>query len=227
MTGGTVIQNGLRYLQLHISLEQGKDLPGFPLTQMFTQVSLVGQNGFEFELPTYILQFDGDFSDGIDPFLSSGAHQILEIHEQNSSMVVATCHLTGILPAMIHSTKEVWLQSPSSLLRENGMFLTVLGTKQGLSAFRKNIGSIIPGTMKMRISSDIKADWVAAPQLPARRKEVIELAVSMGYYQTPRKCTQREIADALGLRQGTVAEHLQSAEGTIIQSWAEQTRTAG
>ena len=81
--------------------------------------------------------------------------------------------------------------------------------------------------MKMRISSDTKADWVAAPQLPARRKEVIELAVSMGYYQTPRKCTQREIADALGLRQGTVAEHLQSAEGTIIQSWAEQTRTAG
>ncbi|MED6337879.1 MAG: helix-turn-helix domain-containing protein, partial [Candidatus Thermoplasmatota archaeon] len=38
------------------------------------------------------------------------------------------------------------------------------------------------------------------------------------------KCTQRALAEKLGVRQGTVAEHLQSAESTIIQSWADQAK---
>ena len=56
------------------------------------------------------------------------------------------------------------------------------------------------------------------------RKEVMELAVKLGYYSTPRKCTQRDLAEALGVRQGTIAEHLQSAESMIIQSWADQAK---
>ena len=74
----------------------------------------------------------------------------------------------------------------------------------------------------MRITKNLKADWIAAPKLPERRKEVMDLAVKRGYYQTPRKCTQRELAEELGVRQGTIAEHLQSAESTIIMSWSEQ-----
>ena len=50
----------------------------------------------------------------------------------------------------------------------------------------------------------------------------MELAVKLGYYSNPRKCTKRELAEALGVRQGTGAEHLQSAEGMIIKSWADQ-----
>ena len=75
----------------------------------------------------------------------------------------------------------------------------------------------------MRISKTIAADWISAPKLPKRRHEVMRTAVELGYYSTPRKCTQRDIADHLGIRQGTVAEHLQSAEGIIIQSWFQQT----
>ena len=61
-----------------------------------------------------------------------------------------------------------------------------------------------------------------AAMSPSERKQVMDLAVKRGYYQTPRKCTQRELAEELGVRQGTVAEHLQSAESTIIMSWSEQ-----
>ena len=71
----------------------------------------------------------------------------------------------------------------------------------------------------------MKADWIATPQLPERRKQVMDLAVKRGYYKTPRKCTQRELAEELGVRQGTVAEHLQSAEGLIIESWSEQSNS--
>ena len=225
MNGGEMVSSGMRYLQIHIPIEQGKDLPGYPLISMFDQVSLICPDAFDSELPTFVLQFIGDFSMGYEQYRTSSAHRILHVHEHNDRVLVATCHLIGIIPMTVHNTEGAWLQTPSSLLRENGMLLTILGTKNGLSEIRQKFSAILPGEMKMRITSDIKAEWVAAPQLPERRKEVIELAVEMGYYQTPRKCTQRDIAEALNLRQGTVAEHLQSAEGSIIQSWADQTKS--
>jgi len=225
MNGETMATTGMRYLQIHIPVEQGKGLPGYPLISMFNQVSLICPDGLEDNLPTYVLQFNGDFSNGYEQYLSSKAHRILYVHEHNETVLVATCHLTGILPMMVHQTEGAWLQTPSSLLRENGMLMTILGTKRGLSDIRQKFASLVPGELKMRITSDIKAEWVAAPQLPERRKQVIELAVEMGYYHTPRKCTQRDIADELNLHQGTVAEHLQSAEGAIIQSWSEQTKS--
>jgi len=225
MNGGKMANSGMRYLQIHIPVEQGKGLPGYPLISMFNQVTLICPDVLEDNLPTYILQFNGDFSNGYEQYLSSKAHRILHVHEHTETMLIATCHLIGILPMMVHQTEGVWLQTPSSLLRENGMLMTIIGTKKGLSDIRRKFVSSVPGELKMRITSDIKAEWVATPQLPERRKEVIELAVDMGYYHTPRKCTQRDIATALNLRQGTVAEHLQSAEGAIIQSWSEQTKS--
>jgi hypothetical protein len=225
MNGGSMTSSGMRYLQIHIPVEQGKDLPGYPLISMFEQVSLICPDAFESGLPTFVLQFIGDFSMGYEQYRTSDAHEVLHVHEHNDRVLVATCHLIGVIPMAVHNTEGVWLQTPSSLLRENGMLLTILGTKNGLSDIRQKLTEIVPGEMKMRITSDIKAEWVAAPQLPERRKEVIELAVEMGYYHTPRKCTQRDIAEVLKLRQGTVAEHLQSAEGSIIQSWADQTKS--
>ena len=68
----------------------------------------------------------------------------------------------------------------------------------------------------------IVGDWIAAPKLPERRNMVIKTAVEQGYYDTPRKCTQKDIAELLGIKQGTVAEHLQMAESVIIKSWSDQ-----
>jgi predicted DNA binding protein len=49
----------------------------------------------------------------------------------------------------------------------------------------------------------------------------------MGYYNAPRKCRQRDIADSIGLKQGTVAEHLQIAESLIINAWYNQAERSG
>ena len=76
--------------------------------------------------------------------------------------------------------------------------------------------------MDMRISNLDIGDWMMVPKLPIKRNLVIKTAVELGYYSTPRGCNQNVIADFLGLKQGTVAEHLQKAEHVIINSWAEQ-----
>ena len=100
--------------------------------------------------------------------------------------------------------------------------MTIQGTSKGLKYARDNLVSLIPEKLEMRISKTISADWIAAPKLPERRHVVMRTAVEMGYYDTPRKCTQKDIADLLSIQQGTVAEHLQYAESIIVNSWAKQ-----
>ncbi|WP_246998739.1 helix-turn-helix domain-containing protein [Halosolutus gelatinilyticus] len=55
-------------------------------------------------------------------------------------------------------------------------------------------------------------------QLTDRQKEIVRAAIAAGYYDVPRRTTQRDLATELGLSQRTIGDHLQRAEAKIIQS---------
>lgn len=172
----------------------------------------------------YILCLKYSNDEAMEEFNRNESFQLTEIIEQKEGSVLAKAHAKGPIAMLVHNNPEIWLQTPTQVSSLSGLFMTVHGTTKGLKRFRDDVGELLPPSIKIRISKDLKADWIAAPQLPNRRKEVMELAVRLGYYSTPRKCTQRDLADALGVRQGTIAEHLQSAESMIIQSWADQAK---
>jgi predicted DNA binding protein len=58
--------------------------------------------------------------------------------------------------------------------------------------------------------------------LPSRQQVVLDKAIEMGYYERPRGCTQRDIADVMEIKQATVSEHLQSAESNIIHLYKDR-----
>ncbi|WP_449329046.1 helix-turn-helix domain-containing protein [Salinigranum rubrum] len=60
-----------------------------------------------------------------------------------------------------------------------------------------------------------------AAQLTDRQIEVVRKAVAAGYYEIPRRVTQRELADEIGVSQGTIGDHLRRIESKIIQSVIE------
>ena len=57
-----------------------------------------------------------------------------------------------------------------------------------------------------------------AGQLTDRQKEILRTALAAGYYDIPRRATQRDLAAELGLSRGTIGEHLRRAEAKIIRS---------
>ena len=100
----------------------------------------------------------------------------------------------------------------------------------GLRYSRTNINKLIAllgDAFQISVNNNFQGQWDTAPGLPRRRKEVLETAIMMGYYNAPRKCRQRDIADSIGLKQGTVAEHLQIAESLIINAWFHQSGNTG
>ncbi|WP_227354371.1 helix-turn-helix domain-containing protein [Haladaptatus salinisoli] len=57
-----------------------------------------------------------------------------------------------------------------------------------------------------------------AGQLTDRQKEILRAALAAGYYDIPRRATQRDLATELGLSRGTIGDHLRRAEAKIIRS---------
>ena len=57
-----------------------------------------------------------------------------------------------------------------------------------------------------------------AGQLTDRQIEILRTALAAGYYDVPRRATQRDLAAELGLSRGTIGEHLRRAEAKTIRS---------
>lgn len=57
--------------------------------------------------------------------------------------------------------------------------------------------------------------------LTERQLEVLDAALEVGYYEEPRRGTQADVAEAVGLAPATVGEHLRRIEGTVLRSLRE------
>lgn len=58
-------------------------------------------------------------------------------------------------------------------------------------------------------------------RLTPREREVLEAAVTLGYYSNPREASYEDIATAFGRSTGTVGEHLRNAETKVMNALLE------
>lgn len=103
---------------------------------------------------------------------------------------------------------------------ERGFRLTLFGAD---AALRRAIAAIPKG---VRVTLERTGDYQPSTRHPAwqlteRQREIVRAALAAGYYDTPRRVTQRDLAVELGLSQGTVSEHLQRAEAKLVRSIME------
>ncbi|MAU73865.1 MAG: helix-turn-helix domain-containing protein [Candidatus Poseidoniaceae archaeon] len=213
----------LRYFQIRVSHAQAKHLPGYAITNFFNSVEMIAGTGKVGSVPSCILkvEYDGTELPILDEELT-GSLLIDRILEEKEGFAYLKVRTPGPIQMIVAREQDCWVVPPTYLSKKNGLFMTIQGTPKGLKKVKDNLQLLIPEKIEMRISKMIIGDLIAAPKLPERRHLVITTAVEKGYYDTPRKCTQKDIADVLGIKQGTVAEHLQYAESVIINSWADQ-----
>ncbi|MAK20538.1 MAG: hypothetical protein CMA05_04415 [Euryarchaeota archaeon] len=213
----------LRYFQIRVSHAQAKHLPGYAITNFFNNVEMIAGTGKVGSVPSCILkvEYDGTELPILDEKLT-GSLLIDRILEEKEGFAYLKVRTPGPIQMIVAREQDCWVVPPTYLSKKNGLFMTIQGTPKGLKKVKDNLQLLIPEKIEMRISKMILGDLIAAPKLPERRHLVITTAVEKGYYDTPRKCTQKDIADVLGIKQGTVAEHLQYAESVIINSWADQ-----
>ena len=206
----------LRYMQLEISVDSAKDLPGSILPKYFLNCEFVSKIRITDEgLECYLkIDFVDEASLDVD-------HPTLKIQEiiskSGNSALVKAC-LSGPIQIMFFEIPDVWWVYPTKL-DENKFTITVRGTTAALRQVRNGFKDLVGNGFTVKLGSESLQGPEFEDILPEKQRLVLDTAIEMGYYSRPRRCTQREIASVLNIKQATVSEHLQSAESKIINTF--------
>ena len=218
----------LGVMQVKISAEVGEDysMPGVRLLEYFHSIEFLKEFGVENGVQNYLLKGTYKSKKEFEQLPKIESFEIVKIYEIDDTSAIFSAKMTGPIPQMLSLSEDVWPTMPT-IMSLDGLILTLQGSSVGLTSVRKKLLDIFGSHFRVSVNNNFQGQWDTAPGLPRRRKEVLETAIRMGYYNAPRKCRQRDIADSIGLKQGTVAEHLQIAESLIINAWFQQAERSG
>ena len=206
----------LRYMQISVTPEIGANLPGTGLMNIFEDVEFLSHISTENGNMRCLLRLEHDAPSLLEDSFDS--LEILRVIEQSPTASLVEAIASGPLPRIFAALEHVWWVSPSYLTKE-GFVLTIRGTAQALRSAREGLSSLLGDRYKMKLGAESAHNAHFLELLPEKQRTVLDQAIKMGYYDRPRRCTQRAIAEALDIKQATVSEHLQSAESTIIHAF--------
>jgi predicted DNA-binding protein (UPF0251 family) len=212
------MDNLLRNITVHVDTVQGSGLPGAALLEVFDHVELLSpleRLDHGLDLMVRLTLAPGARLNDLAP---ESAAEVRQVHARQGRVAIATVRFTGPVMRLFTVGEGCWLNTPTYLDARHGLHLTVAGTTDAVREYRRAFADLVPGNLAMRISRLMPhTGHITAPEISPRRLEVLRTAYDMGYYATPRACTQRDIAERLGVKQATVAEHLQRAESDVVQ----------
>lgn len=205
----------LRYMQVEMSLQVGGGLPGSNLPDSFLNSEFVTL--IETTKSGMICYVKFEFNDASALNKDHGGLEILEIKSVTKNSALAKVLLNGPVAMMFCEDNEVWWVNPT-YLNPVGLSLTIRGTRAGLTIIRESFSQLVGNGFSVKLGAESMHSPEFRDMLPHKQRIVLDKAIEMGYYSRPRGCTQRDIANAMNIKQATVSEHLQSAESKIINS---------
>ncbi|GAA5042819.1 hypothetical protein GCM10025751_06640 [Haladaptatus pallidirubidus] len=112
---------------------------------------------------------------------------------------------------------EVFFDFPIESTGDGGLRVVMVGETNGvLQEALADVPAELDVTVE-RIGAYPEAGGNVVALLTDRQREVMDVALDLGYYDVPRQATHRDIADRMGLSVGTVGEHLQKIESRVFK----------
>tara|TARA_Y100000766_G_scaffold111551_1_gene95510 strand:+ start:3634 stop:4287 length:654 start_codon:yes stop_codon:yes gene_type:complete len=213
----------LSQMQLIVQAEDATELPAVELLRMCKKLSFI--RVMEVVNGSPIMLFSTHFHQGfsVRDIDSVPSVELINVLDSDGDLFFFTAKMGGPMARLVVSQEDAWPIAPI-IVEKKQLILSMQGTPAGLSTFRNQVKSLIGSRFKLSINKSYQGEWLTAPSMSPRRKEVLETAIHMGYYNQPRECKQQDIAVQLNRKQGTIAEHLLLAEGNILKAWFEQSR---
>ena len=215
----------LSQMQFIVQYEDAVELPAGELVNMCKKLTFIRVTHIMDGSP--VLLFDATLLDhfSIDDLDSVPSVELLDILNSDGNQYLFTARMSGPIARLLISQDDAWPIAPI-IIEKKQLILSMQGTPTGLSVFRNQVKSLLGSRFKLTVNKSYQGEWLTAPSMSPRRKEVLETAIHMGYYNHPRECKQQDIAVQLNRKQGTIAEHLLLAEGNILKAWFEQSRVS-
>lgn len=206
----------LRYMQIEITMEAGRDLPGYILQNFFSNCEFVSKIGWNDKALECYLKVDFDDEGALE--IKHPSFTILEVITKSEHSALVRVMMDGPVPHIFSEVQNVWWVHPTKL-DMNKFTISIRGTTESLRLIRNAFKELVGNGFTVKLGAESLQGPEFKSILPQKQRLVLETAIEMGYYSRPRKCTQRDIAKVLDIKQATVSEHLQSAESKIINSF--------
>ena len=206
----------LRYMQIEITMEAGRELPGYILQNFFSNCEFVSKIGWIDDALECYLKVDFDDAAALE--IEHRSFTVLEVISKSENSAIVRATMDGPVPHIFSKIENVWWVHPTKL-DMNKFTVSIRGTTAALRQVRNAFKELVGNGFTVKLGAESLQGPEFKSILPQKQRLVLETAIEMGYYSRPRKCTQRDIAKVLDIKQATVSEHLQSAESKIINSF--------
>jgi DNA-binding MarR family transcriptional regulator len=124
------------------------------------------------------------------------------------------------------SESAVVAETPFGYTGDGGLRGTLVGSDDALARFVDALPDALTLEVERLGEYHPQTDDLASILTP-RQREIVAAAVQRGYYASPRRVSQRELASALGIASGTLSQHLQRIEAKVFPALLPQvTRSA-
>lgn len=177
------------------------------------QIKAIGE-----DVGVLLYEFGGDLDtvrDILDEEFEDVGYQTTEY--DNSLFLHTTFSLNNTLRTLLEIPENApfVIDFPMTFDDHGNLHITVIGDgemiRQGLEFLPDSIDATVDKSARYLPEDDrIESD------LTSRQQETVVTAIRMGYYDTPRKTTYKEIGDALDITPQTVGDHLRKAESLTI-----------
>lgn len=115
---------------------------------------------------------------------------------------------------------ELVVRTPIRWLADGRLEVSAVGDDRTLQAAVEDLPEAVDVELVELTEYDPASERPEA-LLTDRQLEVLDAALEVGYYEEPRRGTQADVAEAVGLAPATVGEHLRRIEGTVLRSLRE------
>ena len=142
--------------------------------------------------------------------------EVLEIHEEDEAGILVSIRRTHPLALSALELSNIYVYPPYGIDAKNGLEFRIFGISSSIRSFLEFVREVMPPdtisvqTIKNGSSKDL--DF-----LTEKQREVLELAVSRGYYEDGGEVTLKQLADELGIARSTTGEHLKRAESEVLK----------
>ena len=186
------------------------------LMEICESLEVLGHLSAELDGVTQLVELQINEGHALSEISDLESFEVLEIHEEDENGVLVSIRCTHPLAISAVELSNIYVHPPYGIDSKNGLEVRIVGISSSIRSFLEFVRTVMPPdtiSVKTIKNGAAKDDDF----LTEKQREVLELAVRSGYYDSGSEVTLKQLADNLGVARSTIGEHLKRAESEVVK----------
>ena len=186
------------------------------LMEICERVEVLGHLSTDSDGVTQLVELKINDGHSLSEISELDSFEVLEKHEEDEGGILVSIRCPHPLALSAVELSTIYVYPPYGIDSKSGLEFRIFGLSKSIRTFLEFVRTVMPpDTISVQtIKNDPDRDY---DYLTEKQREVLELAVSRGYYEDGSEVTLKQLADELGIARSTIGEHLKRAESEVIK----------